>query len=72
MSHPGTITFVDHAKGTTADRPVAEVPEGIAWYGTGAARVPVTRVEASDRGGTLEITRYGADGALLDVTVGGR
>ncbi len=69
MSHPGTITFVDHAKGTTQVRPVADVPAALAWYEGVDGRVPVVRIEASDRGGALEIKRYGPDGAFLDVTV---
>jgi len=69
MSHPGTLTFVNLTTGVVNVRPVAEVPDTIAWYTAGDARVPVARVEARENGGAMEITRYGADGALLDVTV---
>ncbi len=67
--HPGTITFVDLDAGTTREESAAAVPETIAWVVVAGARVPVTRVESRARGGAREILKYGADGALLEVTL---
>lgn len=69
MSHPGSIAFVDLATGATTLRSATEVPEAVAWCTTGGERVPVVRVESSDRGGAREIKRFGPDGSLLDVTM---
>ena len=66
--HPGHVTFVDRDAGTREDRLVAEVPASVAWYAGPDGPVAVVRVEKSAASGRLEVSRYGADGALLDVT----
>lgn len=69
-AHPGTITFYDRDTGVTRVDDVAKVPESIAWWEGDGRRVAVTRIETSQAGGAREIFRFGADGALLDVTTG--
>jgi hypothetical protein len=70
MEHPGTITFIDLDTGIQTVRPSSEVPESIAWYGSGESRVPVVRVESQLRGsGEREIRSYGVDGMLLSTTI---
>lgn len=66
-AHPGTVVFVG-ADGREESRPVAEVPESIAWYDGAGGRVPVVRVVRSGPDGYAEIKRYGPSGELLDVT----
>lgn len=68
--HPGTITFHDRDTGVTHVDDVATIPASIAWWEGGGRRVAVTRIETSQAAGRREIFRYGADGALLDVTSG--
>ncbi|MGK0358379.1 MAG: hypothetical protein ACI9U2_000666 [Bradymonadia bacterium] len=68
-AHPGTIVFVD-ADGSESSRPMAEVPESIAWGQIGARRIPIVRVVRTAGGGVMEITRYGPGGEEVDRTIG--
>jgi len=65
--HPGAVVFVA-LDGSEESRPVAEVPDSIAWYDGADGRVPVVRVVRSGPQGHAEIKRYGPSGDLLDVT----
>jgi hypothetical protein len=67
--HPGQIVFVDETAGTERTRPVAEVPESIAWAEVDGERIPVTRVVARVAKTQRVIRSYGADGELLSSTV---
>jgi len=68
VTHPGSIRFVDLDAKTEDDRLADRVPETIAWGEVDGARVPVVRIESRVRGGGREVTRYGPDGAVIDVT----
>jgi hypothetical protein len=68
-THPGTIVFVD-SDGTEKVRPVAEVPESVAWATAGGTRVPVVRVVKLEGGGRIEIVSYGPDGEELARVLG--
>lgn len=64
----GVVVMVNHDEGTTREVPVDSLPETMAWATVDGVRVPVARIESRLRGAQLEVTRFGADGALLDVT----
>jgi hypothetical protein len=68
-AHPGTVRFEDADRGTSNERPVSEVPEGIAFAQVGDSWVPVTRVIARLRGNSQVIDSYAADGSLLSTTL---
>ncbi len=66
---PWTLTFVDLDTGEVRTAPSTEVPESVAWWEGEGRRIPVVRVEARLVGAGMEIRRYAADGALLDVLI---
>lgn len=69
-AHPGAVEFVDRVDDRRWTKAAADVRPRIAWVETEPGRwTAVTRIETTGEAGRLEITRFGADGAFLDVTV---
>jgi hypothetical protein len=68
--HPGAIVFADLDLGTENARPVADLPETMAWVLVDGAKVPVVRVEARSMSeNAREIKKYGPAGQLLESTI---
>ncbi len=70
--HPGTVTFVDLDTSTERVENAADVDEHVAFAEVGDdVFAPVVRVTHQRRGSTVELTLYGADGAVLQRVYGG-
>ncbi len=70
--HPGTVTFVDLDTSSERVENAATVDEHIAFAEVGDEQfAPVVRVTHQRRGAKLELTLYGADGAVLQRVYGG-
>jgi hypothetical protein len=62
--------MVDLDTGESREESADAVPETIAWAQVDGVRVAVTRIESRARpDGSREITKKGADGGTLEVTV---
>jgi len=68
-AHPGTIVFVDESTGKEDSKPVAQVPESVAFALVDGRRESVVRVVARLGNGTRTLTSYGADGRVLSTLV---
>lgn len=68
-AHPGKILFQDRVTGTEEERDASAVPQTVGWARVDDAWVAVTRVESTGVEGRRRITRFGADGAMLDSTI---
>jgi hypothetical protein len=64
--HPGMVEFVDDAEKTTKQESASTVPASIAFVDG----VAVVKIIHSKRGDEHIIRSYGADGKLLQSTVG--
>lgn len=69
MPQAGNVLFVE-PDGSSYEVAASSLPETIAYYTpANGAPIPVVRIERSQRGTSMEIKRYAADGSLLDVTM---
>ena len=65
-AHPGAVAFEDESDGRSWTEDAAGLPQTIAWAeAEDGGWAPVTRVVRSGP----EVTRYGEDGGVLDITV---
>jgi hypothetical protein len=66
--HPGQIEYDDRVDGRIWTQSAAEVPVTIAWVEVDARWQPVVRIQIDGAGDQREITKFGPDHALLEVT----
>ena len=69
--HPGEIVHEDLTEGRKWTRKASEVPQSIAWVEVKGDWRPVVRIEIIGTVGRRHISKFGADGALLETTVQG-
>lgn len=67
--HPGEIVHDDKIEGKTWTRAAAEVPTSIAWVNVAGAWKPVVRIEITGTVDRRRITKFGADGQMLESTI---
>lgn len=68
--HPGEVEFDDQVEGRHWREPAGDLSQTMAWGEVEPGRwVAITRIQTSGAPGRLEITRFDADGRLVDVTV---
>ncbi|HET9624836.1 MAG TPA: hypothetical protein VFP84_25890 [Kofleriaceae bacterium] len=67
--HPGEVVHDDKIEGKTWTRAAAEVPTSIAWVHVAGAWKPVTRIEITGTVDQRRITKFGADGQMLETTI---
>lgn len=68
-SHPGQIVHDDKVEGRTWTRSAAEVPATIAWVEVDGSWRPVVRIEITGTPAQRRITKFGADGKMLETTI---
>lgn len=67
--HPGVIHNLDRTTGREWDEAAADVPQVSAWVLVDGRWKAVVRTEATGNATRLEITKFGADGGLLETTM---
>jgi hypothetical protein len=67
--HPGEIVHDDKVEGKTWTRAASEVPPSIAWVNVSGAWKPVVRIEITGTVDQRRITKFGADGQMLESTI---
>ncbi|PKN57417.1 MAG: hypothetical protein CVU56_11185 [Deltaproteobacteria bacterium HGW-Deltaproteobacteria-14] len=67
--HPGAIVHDDKVDGRVWTRLASEVPSGIGWVRVGDSWRPVVRIEITGTPAQRRMTKFGADGAMLESTV---
>jgi hypothetical protein len=68
-AHPGQIVHDDKVDGRTWTRAAAEVPTTIAWVEVNGTWKPVVRIEITGTAAQRRITKFGADGQMLETTI---
>jgi hypothetical protein len=67
--HPGSILFEDKIEGRSWTRTIDEVPESIAWVELDEGVEAVVRIEISGLPERRCISKFAADGRLLETTI---
>lgn len=70
--HPGTIAFDDRTTDRTWTEAAADNPETIAWVAVEGVYEAVLRIEITGVPGYRRMTKFGADGKMLESTTQGR
>ena len=68
-SHPGEILHQDRIDDRTWTVAAAEVPQTIAWVQVDGVWKPVVRIEITGTPDMRRITKFGADGQMLESTM---
>jgi len=68
-THPGEILHEDKIDGRTWTRAAGEVPLTIAWVEVNGTWKPVVRIEITGTADQRRITKFGADGQMLETTI---
>ena len=67
--HPGQIVHDDKVDGRTWTAAAANVPRTIAWVDVNGSWKAVVRIEITGTSEQRRITKFGADGQMLETTI---
>ena len=67
--HPGQIEHSDKVDGRTWTQPASKVPSSIAWVAVAGTWKAVTKIEITGSKERRCITKFGADGEMLETTM---
>lgn len=68
--HPGSVRFENEVTNEVSVTPLAQLPSHVAFVEVAGRMEPVVRIVVTGRGLQRTITSFGADGRLLQRTVG--